>query len=118
MAQALFYDPAKTFEDNFDNGPFNMDLKDNRESSEPKELFLGQKIWTPFGIPAGPLPTSKHTDAAFKLGFDVVCYKTQRTVPFEANKFPHVLSLQVDGDLTLKKAAGEIVGTSSFPEDI
>lgn len=117
MTQALFYDPARTFDDNFDNGPFNMDPKDYRESSDPKESFLGQKIWTPFGIPAGPLPTSKHTNAAFRLGFDVVCYKTQRTVPFEANQFPHVLSLQVDGDLTLQKAAGEIVGSRSFPKD-
>ncbi len=117
MAKALFYDPAKTFEENFDDGPFNMDDAKLEESGEPTQTFLGHKVYTPFGIPAGPLPTSKHTNAAFKLGYDVVCYKTQRTVPFGVNEFPHVLSLDVEGDLTLEKAAGELVGSTEFPED-
>ena len=117
MTQALFYDPAKTFEDNFDNGPFNMDKKQHEETEKPSRKFLGFDINTDFGIPAGPLPTANHTDAAFNLGFDVVCYKTQRTVQFGVNEFPHVLSLKVDGDLTLEKASGSLVGSTTFPED-
>lgn len=115
--QAYFYDPNKTFEDNADNGPFNMDLSGVENNGEPEYDFLGHKVYTPFGIPAGPLPTSKHTNAAFKLGYDVVVYKTQRTVPFKANAFPHILSLKIDGDLTLEKAATNLVGGRNFDGD-
>ncbi|MCA9346203.1 hypothetical protein KC960_01810 [Candidatus Saccharibacteria bacterium] len=115
---AYFYDPNKTFEDNCDNGPFNMDLTSVKNTGEPQYEFLGHKVYLPFGIPAGPLPTSKHTTAAFKLGYDVVVYKTQRTVPFTGNKFPHILSLKLDGDLTLEKAAGSIVADQNYPEDL
>ncbi len=115
--QAYFYDPNKTFEDNVENGPFVSEVEDVISSGEPTNEFLGFKVFTPFGIPAGPLPSSKHTNAAFRLGFDVVVYKTQRTVSFEPNQFPHVLSLDVEGDLTLEKAAGNLVGTRTFPEN-
>lgn len=117
MASAFFYDPARTFEENFDDGPFNMDSKKYQETTSPASTFLGFKVHTPFGIPAGPLPTSKHTTVALNLGFDVVCYKTQRSVEFGVNEFPHVLSLQIGGDLTLEKAAEDIVGSTDFPED-
>lgn len=115
---ACFYDWNRTFEDNADNGPFNMDLSGVENKGEPEYDFLGHKVYTPFGIPAGPLPTSKHTNAAFKLGYDVVVYKTQRTVPFKANAFPHILSLKVDGDLTLEKASGQLVGDRNFDTDV
>lgn len=116
--QAYFYDWNKTFEDNADNGPFNMDLSGVENTGEPEYDFLGYKVYTPFGIPAGPLPTAKHTNAAFKLGYDVVVYKTQRTVPFKGNEFPHILSLKLDGDLTMEKASGQLVGDQNYPEDI
>lgn len=116
-SRGYFYDPNKTFEDNADNGPFINEIVAVENKGEPMEEFLGFKVYTPFGIPAGPLPSSNHTTTAFKLGFDVTVYKTQRTVPFQPNKFPHVLSLDVDGDLTLEKAAKPIVGTKNFPEN-
>src|ERR1700691_4701403 len=95
---AGFYDPSKTFEDNFTKGPFpyKNDLKAYQNTGEPKYEFLGKKIYSPFGIAAGPLPTNKHIKYAFDLGFDVVCYKTQRSVPFPCNDFPNVLFLEVD----------------------
>jgi dihydroorotate dehydrogenase (NAD+) catalytic subunit len=117
MSQGLFYDPSKTFEENSTKGPFNLDKKDYRQNYNPKQTFLGFEIETPFGIAAGPLPTSKHTNAAFRLGYDVVCYKTQRTVEFKPNQFPHILSLEVDGDLTPEKASEGVVGKTEIPED-
>ena len=98
MTRALFYDPAKTYDDNYDNGPFNMDPADLRNDSEPAYSFLGFPINFPFGIAAGSLPTSRHTDAAFRLGYDVVCCKTQRSGEFPCNPFPNVLPLDVQGD--------------------
>ncbi|MBI2798469.1 diguanylate cyclase [Candidatus Saccharibacteria bacterium] len=107
-----FYDPAKTFDDNFDFGPFATGEHDKpyKNSGRPQHKVLGKKVHSPFGMPAGPLPNSKFVKYAFDRGFDVICYKTQRSVPFACNEFPNVLYLDVDGDLTLEKAAEPIVG--------
>lgn len=108
---AVLYDPKKTFDDNFDNGPFPVDAtKPKADSGEPRFTFLGHKIYSPFGIPAGPLPSSQHVKYVFDQGFDVVCYKTQRSIPFDCNQFPNVLYLDIDGDLTLEKAAKPLLG--------
>ncbi len=117
---AVMYDPTKTFQDNFDNGPF--PLLDNQKpytnSGEPQFTFLGKPVYSPFGIPAGPLLNSKHTTYAFNQGFDVVCYKTQRSVSFDCNQFPNVLYLDIDGDLTLEKAAQPQVGKTDTDQPI
>jgi dihydroorotate dehydrogenase len=107
---ATFFDPAKTFDDNFDNGPFLAHSPAYENSGEPSYSFLGHKLYAPFGIAAGSLPTSKHVGGAFRRGFDVVCYKTQRSVPFKVNDFPNVVYVDVEGDLTLEKAAKPLVG--------
>ncbi len=114
---AIFFDPAKTFDDNFDHGPFLAAGPAYQNEGEPSYTFLGHKLYSPFGIAAGSLPTSKHVGGAFNRGFDVVCYKTQRSVPFPVNEFPNVVYLDIDGDLTLEKAARPLAGrlTSDVP---
>lgn len=109
---AVLYDPAKTFEDNFEHGPFPVTSKKApfKDKGEPKFTFLGHKIYSPFGIPAGPLLNSHHIRYAFQQGFDVLCYKTQRSIPFDCNAFPNVLFLDIEGDLTLDKAKNPQVG--------
>ena len=108
---AVFFDPAKTFDDNFEHGPFPAsDEGPYQNNGEPQFSFLGHALYAPFGIAAGSLPTSKHVGYAFERGFDVVCYKTQRSIPFPCNEFPNVVYLDVEGDLTLEKAAHPLVG--------
>jgi len=111
------FDPAKTFDDNFDNGPFLEDKPAYKNKDEPQYSFIGHKIYSPFGIAAGSLPTSKHVAGAFQRGFDIVTYKTQRSVPFPVNEFPNVVYVDVEGDLTLEKASKPLVGhtTSDKP---
>lgn len=108
----MIYDPSKTFDANVDEGPFPLDTGQPpyKNHGEPAYGFLGHKLYSPFGIGAGSLPTSKHVAFAFQRGLDVVCYKTQRSVVFQANQFPHVVYVDVDGDVTLKKAAQPLVG--------
>ena len=117
------YDPAKTYDDNFDIGPFGdfKEPKPYKNEGEPAYTFLGYPIYSPFGIPAGPLLNSKYVIAALKKGFDVVCYKTQRNLKFDCNAFPNVLYVNVDGDLTLEKAQQPLIGkqqTSADPTHI
>lgn len=107
---ATLFDPAKTFDENFDSGPYLADGETYQNHGEPNYSFLGHKLYSPFGIAAGSLPTSKHVIGAFKRGFDVVTYKTQRTIEFKVNEFPNVVYVDVDGDLTLQKAAQPLIG--------
>jgi len=120
--QKAFYDPTKTYDDNFDDGPNPTGTESTVENTgDPKYSFLGKKIYSPFGIPAGPLLNSDYIKYAFDNGFDVVCYKTQRSVKFDCNEFPNVLYLDLDGDLTLEKAANPQVGlvdTNKDPKEI
>lgn len=117
-AQPLLYDPHRTYDENYDTGPYNIDENDYREKSEPQETFLGFPVHLPFGVAAGTLPTSRHTNAAFRMGYDVVCYKTQRSSDFPSNPYPNVLPLDIDGDLTLEKLVDPVVAKEAFPEDI
>lgn len=107
---ATLFDPAKTFDENFDSGPFLTSKPPFKNPGEPKYSFLGHKLYSPFGIGAGSLPSSKHVIGAFQRGFDVVCYKTQRSIEFKVNEFPNVVYVDVDGDLTLEKASQKLVG--------
>lgn len=117
---ATIYDPSKTFDDNFDHGPYpsKQDEKPYINSGEPKYRFLGNKLYSPFGIAAGSLPTSKHVKHAFERGFDVVCYKTQRSVPFAVNAFPNVVYIDVEGDLTIEKASQPQIGHADSDKPI
>jgi dihydroorotate dehydrogenase (NAD+) catalytic subunit len=112
---ATIFDPNKTFDDNFDHGPFpkNQEEVTYKNEGEPQYSFLGHKLYSPFGIGAGSLPTSKHLKYSFDHGFDVICYKTQRSVPFPCNEFPNVVYIDLDGDLTLERATKPLVGRLS-----
>lgn len=117
---ATIFDPAKTFDDNCDNGPFppQTEAQPYQNSGEPQYTFLGHKLYSPFGIAAGSLPTSKHIRYAFERGFDVNVYKTQRSVPFKVNDFPNVVYVDVEGDLTMDKAATPLVGHTSSDKPV
>jgi dihydroorotate dehydrogenase (NAD+) catalytic subunit len=114
------YDPALTYAENFDRGPFGgFDHPDPyTNQGEPTYTFLGHPVHLPFGIPAGPLLNSKYVNVALDKGFDVVVYKTQRSGPFEVNPFPNVVYVDVEGDLTLEKAAKPQLATTTPPDSI
>ena len=109
---SLLYNIYKTYDQNFDLGPIGLRRlkKPIFKKIKPRYNFLGFPINLPFGIPAGPLLNSKFIKAAFDFGFDVVCYKTQRSVSFDCNLYPNILFVQVDGDLTVKKSNRPLLG--------
>ncbi|MBI5470508.1 hypothetical protein HY968_04305 [Candidatus Kaiserbacteria bacterium] len=124
MLAAPFYDPSKTYDENYAEGPFNG-FADGVEvpiyppaGGEPKFDFLGVKITYPLGIPAGPLLNSKFVSAAFQKGFDVPVYKTVRSDAFPCHPFPNVLSVKVEGDLTLEKAKKPLVADTDYHEPL
>lgn len=113
-----FYDPEKTYQDNFSSGPplLYQARHPKKREIQHKQTFLGFDINVPFGIPAGPLLNSRHVKAAFEYGFDVNVYKTQRSVPFSPNQFPNILYLDIEGDLTIEQSLSPVVGKASPPE--
>ncbi len=120
MLQTPFYDPNKSYEDNYDDGPFGAfaDGEMVSQAGEPQYDFLGQKIYSPFGIPAGPLLNSKFCKAAFEKGFDISVYKTVRSSAFPSHPFPNILAVKLEGDLTLEKAQNKLTADNNYSEPL
>src|SRR3989344_7771099 len=110
MLYTPFYDPEKSYEENFTQGPFGAfaDGEELKEEDKPQFDFFGFKVNSPFGIPAGPLINGNFVEGALDKGFDIVTYKTVRSGKYPCHPWPNVLSVKVDGDLTLEKAQGKL----------
>jgi dihydroorotate dehydrogenase len=124
-----FYDPLKSYEENFKKGPFGVFAQGSgnpkgafatfaQGSGEPKYDFLGFKVNSPFGVPAGPLINGKFVQAALDKGFDICVYKTVRSEKYPCHPWPNVLSVKIEGDLTLEKAQGKLVADENYHEPI
>jgi dihydroorotate dehydrogenase (NAD+) catalytic subunit len=120
MISTPFYDPNKTYEENYVEGPFGAfaDGKVIGNNSKQTFDFLGFKLNSPFGIPAGPLLNGKFVNAALDKGFDIVTYKTVRSGAYPSHPWPNVLAVNIVGDLTLEKAKEKLVGTTNYQEPI
>lgn len=120
MLATPFYDPEKSYEENFEKGPYGAfaDKEIIENNSKQKYDFLGFKVNSPFGIPAGPLINGNFVKASLDKGFDIVTYKTVRTKKYPCHPWPNVLSVNIDGDLTLDKAKGELMADHNYHEPL
>lgn len=120
MLQKPFYDPEKTYEENLKDGPFGdfADGKIREQKGKPVYNFFGHKVYSPFGIPAGPLINGKFAKGALDKGFDIVVYKTVRSGEFPCHPWPNILSVNIKGNLTLKKALGQLIANHNFHEPL
>lgn len=120
MLHQPYYNPEISYEENFEKGPFGafVDKKIYKDKDEPKYEFLGQKVYLPFGIPAGPVLNSKFVKGALEKGFDLVVYKTVRSDVFPCHPFPNVLKVNLKGNLTLKRAQKPIVTSAKYSEPL
>ena len=119
MLRTPFFDPAKSYYENWEQGPFG-DFADGvvLPESEPRFTYLGRTIGYPLGIAAGPLLNAKFVKAALEKGFDVPVYKTVRTREKKSNEWPNVLPVAVDGDLTLEQAAKGLTVKDDYTEPL
>lgn len=121
MLLSPFYNPTKSYEENYESGPYGAfsDSTIFLQNSEPQYEFLGNAVYLPFGIPAGPLLNSNFVKAAFEKGFDICVYKTVRSAPYPCHPYPNVLAVHPGGDLTLQQAQdGALVADSSYVEPL
>src|SRR5665213_3188471 len=93
-----FYDPARSYLDNFNHGPSGLFVDPDTPPpiGDPQYSFLGHKVYEPFGIPAGPLLNSRFVNAALDMGFDIPVYKTVRTRKYASHPSPNVLTVRID----------------------
>ena len=120
MLRTPFFDPNKSYYDNYDKGPFGefANKKIYKQKGAPDHYFFNFPVFLPFGIPAGPLLNSKFVNAALDKGFDIVEYKTVRTKPRQCNEWPNVLAVKVKGNLTLAQADKGLTGTNNYEPPI
>ncbi len=115
-----FYDPEKSYEENYDQGPLGA-FRDGivyPQEGAPQADFLGYKVHLPFGIPAGPLLNSKFCKAAFEKGFDICVYKTVRSGIFPCHPFPNVLAIHPAGDLKLQDLQKPLIADTKYTEPL
>ncbi|HEX7041777.1 MAG TPA: dihydroorotate oxidase [Patescibacteria group bacterium] len=116
MLHKPFYDPKKTYKENFNEGPFGAFSDGNvyKDKGQPKNEIFGHKVYLPFGIGAGPLLNGKFVKAAIEKGFDIVVYKTVRTREYPSNPFPNIVPLPVSVNLTINSMKKGITPTSKY----
>jgi dihydroorotate dehydrogenase len=61
-----------------------------RVPSGPGGKLLGQRLNSPIGIAAGPLLNSKWVEAYARVGYDVLTYKTVRSMAMPAHALPNI----------------------------
>lgn len=120
MLSKPFFDPLKSYEENYDQGPFGAfaDTEVVENKGEPMHDFHGHKVYLPLGIPAGPLLNSAFCAAAFRKGFDIAVYKTVRSSTFPCHPWPNVLAIHPDGDLDFEKLAHPVIADTTYSEPL
>lgn len=91
------YDIHKTYAENAAEGPFFNGKIPQRLKPEKMFDFLGHKVHSPIGVPAGPLLNSRWIALAGKLGFDLPTYKTIRSYAHPSHALPNVIFVDTDG---------------------
>ena len=115
-----WFDPEKSYDDNFAAGPAG-EFGDGNAIDVPvseKFTFFGKPLNFPIGIPAGPLLNGVFIKAALDKGFDLPVHKTVRTRPYPSHPWPNVLSVKVEGDLTFEKAKEPLLATHEYTEPL
>jgi len=106
MYMQPFYDPTKSYQNNFQMGPFGnfINGEEFTDSGNLEFELFENKLFSPFGIPAGPLINGSFVTAALDKGFAIATYKTVRSGRRLCNPYPNVVSLDLSGNLSLKRA--------------
>ncbi|HEX4155403.1 MAG TPA: hypothetical protein VHY48_07305 [Acidobacteriaceae bacterium] len=118
MLSEPFYDPARTYLENFERGPFSLFAEPcvYEQKGDPQHSFLGHPVYLPLGIAAGPLLNGRFVKAALDKGFDIPVYKTVRTRRYPAHAWPNVLAVKPEGDLGLE--IGPLVGSEDYSQPL
>lgn len=115
-AHPPIFDPDRTWRENIEKGPvFTSPLPERMWPPQEQWIdFLGHKVASRLGVPAGPLLDARWVSLAGKLGFDIPVYKTIRSFAHEAHPLPNVLYVDAKESL-LSQGSHEAVHTAFQP---
>lgn len=108
IGTVAWYDPEKSYEENYQNGPGESLL-------EAKTAITGG---LPLGIPAGPLLNAAYVIAALKAGYDIPVYKTVRTREYKCHQWPNVLPVAVSGDLKIEEETKTLTTKEGYTDPL
>jgi dihydroorotate dehydrogenase (NAD+) catalytic subunit len=114
------YDIHKSYLENAEEGPFFKGVIPERKWA-PEEMwqdFLGFKVASPLGIPAGPLLNSQWTSLAGSLGFDILCYKTIRSFGYPGHSLPNIVFIESEKQLDPKHLPQHLLIKEELPSHI
>lgn len=120
MIREAFYDPRKSYYENYETGPFGA-FADNEVLHSKIDLqaeFYGHKVQIPFGVPAGPLLNAKYVKAALDKGFDIPIYKTVRSGVHTSHSYPNVVPVDISEPLSLELADQGLVTKDSYTDPL
>jgi dihydroorotate dehydrogenase len=114
------YDISLSYLENLEKGPFFDACIPDRIWPDSKEWvdFLGFKVASRLGVPAGPLLNGRWTIFAAQMGFDIVTYKTIRSRPHPAHPAPNMIYVDTKGPLTYSRAQETLVQANKPPADM
>ncbi|MDI6777888.1 MAG: dihydroorotate oxidase [Patescibacteria group bacterium] len=120
MLREPFYDPQKSYEENYEKGPFGVfqNPEKYQNQGDPQFDFFGNKVYLPFGIPAGPLLNGRFVKAALDMGFDIAVYKTVRTGAYPCHPWPNVVPINLQDSLTLERAEEGVTAKNDYTEPL
>jgi dihydroorotate dehydrogenase len=111
------YNINLSYDQNYLQGPeFEGELPQLHDLNRtlPSAHLFGQKLHSTLGVPAGPLLNSAYIKLYADLGFDVLTYKTVRTMRFNCHPYPNVLAVDATPE---KMLSGGKPTLTALPDD-
>lgn len=102
------YDTAKSYDWNYQFGPVFAESIPARPASEASIDFLGFPLRSRLGVAAGPLLNSRWTNLYFQLGWDVLVYKTVRSISRLCHPVPNCVFVDPGRQLAVSDSGGEL----------
>jgi dihydroorotate dehydrogenase (NAD+) catalytic subunit len=114
------YAIEKSYRENLEEGPFFEGVVPERilPSEDHWCDFLGFKVASPIGVPAGPLLNSRWVLFAAEMGFDIVTYKTIRSKPHLAHPLPNMIYVETKGELSYSRMQETLMQAKLPPLDL
>src|SRR5260221_408173 len=113
ISQSPIYDINQTFEENATYGPFWNEKLPKLSQPKQKFDFLGYELNSLFGVSACPLTANaRYVKLMSKLGYDIITYKSVRSIEWRGNKYPHFRYVDVHKQLTSESVMSTVTASA------
>ena len=120
MDREPIYNIEKSYKENLEEGPFFSGVIPERRWPDRSQWFdfLGHKVASRIGVPAGPLLGANWVLLAARLGFDIVTYKTIRSQKHLAHPVPNMVYIAKEGGIRQGVGGDTVVQARGVPSSM